>query len=190
MNAPHRPVMLIEPVDERAHAVIPQLNNPAVQAREDPWPPRVEAQPLHPIALRLKLGQHCAGSSHLPNVPPPPPRSKHLQRNPKTLQHSHTSSLQHHSGCTFKTLAMATPARVSSPPHQIEYRKFALDYCARRNPIAASRELRRGAWCGNQETRRGREAETELAPPSPGLPSPLANMSSCIRFRSSSTHSS
>jgi hypothetical protein len=32
-----------------------------VEARQDPWPPRVEAQALHPVALRLELGQHPPG---------------------------------------------------------------------------------------------------------------------------------
>jgi hypothetical protein len=32
-----------------------------VEARQDPWPPRVEAQALHPVALRLELGQHPRG---------------------------------------------------------------------------------------------------------------------------------
>jgi hypothetical protein len=39
-----------------------------VEAGEDPWPPRVEAQALHPVALGLELGQH------LPPASPPPAR--------------------------------------------------------------------------------------------------------------------
>jgi hypothetical protein len=56
MNSTHWPIVLIEAVDECAHTVVPQLDDTAVQAGQDPWPPRVEAQPLHPITLGLKLG--------------------------------------------------------------------------------------------------------------------------------------
>jgi hypothetical protein len=34
-----------------------------VEAGEDPWPPRVEAEALDPVALGLELGQHRPGSS-------------------------------------------------------------------------------------------------------------------------------
>jgi hypothetical protein len=35
-----------------------------VEAGEDPWPPRVEAEALDPVALGLELGQHRpAGAS-------------------------------------------------------------------------------------------------------------------------------
>lgn len=62
VDAPDWSIVLIESVYERAHPVVPELNNAAVQAGENPWPARVKAQPLHPIALGLKLGQHCARS--------------------------------------------------------------------------------------------------------------------------------
>ena len=58
MHAADGAVVLVEAVEEGAHAVVPHLDHPAVEAGEDPWPPRVEAQALHPVALRLELGQH------------------------------------------------------------------------------------------------------------------------------------
>lgn len=58
MDAADGAVVLVEAVEEGAHAVVPHLDHPAVEAGQDPWPPRVEAQPLHPVALRLELGQH------------------------------------------------------------------------------------------------------------------------------------
>jgi hypothetical protein len=61
VDAADRPVVLVEAVEEGAHAVVPHLDHPAVEARQDPWPPRVEAQALHPVALRLELGQHPRG---------------------------------------------------------------------------------------------------------------------------------
>ena len=36
--------MLVESVDERAHAVVPQLDDAIVQTRKDPRPCRVERQ--------------------------------------------------------------------------------------------------------------------------------------------------
>jgi hypothetical protein len=52
------PVVLVEAVEEGAHAVVPHLDHPAVEARQDPWPPRVEGQALDPVALGLELGEH------------------------------------------------------------------------------------------------------------------------------------
>ena len=46
-------VVLVEPIDERPHPVIPQLDHPAVQRREDPWPLRVEREALHAVRLGL-----------------------------------------------------------------------------------------------------------------------------------------
>lgn len=48
----------LSPVKQRPHAVIPELDDPVVQGREDPWSDGVERQPLHPVALGLELGQH------------------------------------------------------------------------------------------------------------------------------------
>ena len=47
-------VVLVEPIDERPHPVIPQLDHPAVQRREDPWPLRVEREALHAVRLGLR----------------------------------------------------------------------------------------------------------------------------------------
>jgi hypothetical protein len=56
--AANGPIVLVEAVEEGAHAVVPHLDHPAVETRQDPWSPRVEAQALHPVALRLELSQH------------------------------------------------------------------------------------------------------------------------------------
>lgn len=61
VHAAHGAVVLVEAVDKRAHAVVPELNHAAVQRRQDPWPPRVEGQALHPVALRLELGEASGG---------------------------------------------------------------------------------------------------------------------------------
>lgn len=50
--------MLVEAVDEGAHAVIPELDHAAVKTREDPWALAVKAQSLHSIALSLEFRQH------------------------------------------------------------------------------------------------------------------------------------
>ena len=58
MDSADGPVVLVEAVEEGAHAVVPHLDHPAVEARQDPWPPRVEGQALDPVALGLELGEH------------------------------------------------------------------------------------------------------------------------------------
>lgn len=58
VNPPDGTVVLLEAVDEGPHAVVPELDHAAVEAGEDPWPLAVEAQALHPVALRLELRQH------------------------------------------------------------------------------------------------------------------------------------
>lgn len=67
VNAADGAVVLVEAVEERAHAVVPHLDDPAVEAGEDPWAARVEGEALDPVALGLELGQHLA------RRPPPPP---------------------------------------------------------------------------------------------------------------------
>ena len=42
--------------------VIPELEDAIMKRGEDPGPVDVEGQALHPGGLRLKLGQHPAGS--------------------------------------------------------------------------------------------------------------------------------
>lgn len=51
-------VVLLEAVDERPHAVVPELDDTAVEAGEDPWTLGVEAQPLNAVALGLEFRQH------------------------------------------------------------------------------------------------------------------------------------
>lgn len=58
MNATHGSIVLVEAINESAHAVIPELDDATVQTRQDPWPLAVEAQPFHSITLRLELRQH------------------------------------------------------------------------------------------------------------------------------------
>ena len=61
VNAAHGTVVLVEAIDQRLHAVVPELHYAVVQRCENPRPVRVEGEPLHPVALRLKLAQHrCA----------------------------------------------------------------------------------------------------------------------------------
>lgn len=50
--------MLIEAVEDGAHAVDPHLGDTAVEARQDPWMARVEGLVLDPVALGFDLGEH------------------------------------------------------------------------------------------------------------------------------------
>ena len=59
MDSTNRAIVLVETVDQSAHAVVPELDDAAVQAGQDPWPSRVKAQTLHAITLGLELRQHC-----------------------------------------------------------------------------------------------------------------------------------
>jgi hypothetical protein len=54
----HRAVVLVKPVQQRAHAVVPELHNAVVKRGEHPGPAGVEGQALHPVALGLELGEH------------------------------------------------------------------------------------------------------------------------------------
>lgn len=54
VHAAHWAVVLIEAIDERAHAVVPQLDHPAVQRRQDPWALGVERQALDAVRLGLR----------------------------------------------------------------------------------------------------------------------------------------
>lgn len=62
MNTTDRSIVLVESINESAHAIIPELDHAAVETRQDPWPLAVEAQTFHSIALRLKLRQHFYNS--------------------------------------------------------------------------------------------------------------------------------
>ena len=66
MNAADGSVVLVESVDEGAHAVIPELDHTAVETCEDPWALGVKAQSFHSIALGLEFRQHFG-----PIVSPP-----------------------------------------------------------------------------------------------------------------------
>jgi hypothetical protein len=59
VDAAHGAVVLVEAVQQRAHSVVPQLNDTVVQRRQDPRPHRVKGQAFHPITLALELSQHC-----------------------------------------------------------------------------------------------------------------------------------
>eukprot|EP00965_Chrysotila_dentata_P212747 6187225-Pleurochrysis_carterae.AAC.3 len=59
----HRPVVLVEAVEQRAHAVVPKLHDAIVQAREHPRPLRMKGEALHAVRLGLKLGQHRAAGA-------------------------------------------------------------------------------------------------------------------------------
>ncbi|GER35508.1 SusC/RagA family TonB-linked outer membrane protein [Striga asiatica] len=55
MNPSNRPIVLVKPINESAHAIIPELDHATVKTRQDPWPLAMETQSFHSIALRLKL---------------------------------------------------------------------------------------------------------------------------------------
>jgi hypothetical protein len=63
VDAPDGPVVLVEAVEEGAHAVVPHLDDAAVEAGQDPWAARVEGKALDPVALGLELGEHLPPSS-------------------------------------------------------------------------------------------------------------------------------
>jgi len=44
------------------------LDHAAVQGCEDPWALGVKGQALHPVALGLKLGEHCVAMGTEPNA--------------------------------------------------------------------------------------------------------------------------
>jgi hypothetical protein len=70
VDAPDGPVVLVEAVEEGAHAVVPHLNDSAMEAGQDPWAARVEGEALDPVALGLELGEH---------LPPPPFEERDLR---------------------------------------------------------------------------------------------------------------
>ena len=49
MHAAHGSVVLVEAVDESAHSIVPELNNTAVQAGQNPWPLGMERQTLDAV---------------------------------------------------------------------------------------------------------------------------------------------
>ena len=50
--------MLVEPIDQSTHTIIPELDHTTVQTGEDPWSLRVEGEALNSVTLRLELRQH------------------------------------------------------------------------------------------------------------------------------------
>lgn len=58
MDATNGSIVLVEAINESAHAVIPELDDATVQTRQDPWALGVEAQPLNSVTLSLELRQH------------------------------------------------------------------------------------------------------------------------------------
>jgi hypothetical protein len=66
VDAAHGAVVLIKAVDQCAHAVVPQLDDAAVQGGQDPWALGVEGQALHPaggaaVAARQQWSAGLAG---------------------------------------------------------------------------------------------------------------------------------
>ena len=58
MNAADGTIVLVKFLDQRAHAVIPQLDDAVVQRSEDPWPLRVKREALNAGRFSLKFCQH------------------------------------------------------------------------------------------------------------------------------------
>jgi hypothetical protein len=57
-------IVLLESVDQRSHAVVPELNGGRVKRHEDPWSLGVESDALGSGRLGLELGQHSRGGLH------------------------------------------------------------------------------------------------------------------------------
>eukprot|EP00117_Sycon_ciliatum_P042067 scpid19236/ scgid30660/ len=58
INSTNRSVMLIKPLNQCAHTIIPKLDISIVQARQDPGTVRMKSEALHASTLRFKFGQH------------------------------------------------------------------------------------------------------------------------------------
>ena len=58
MNTTNRTFVLVEPIDQSTHTIIPELDHTTVQTGEDPWSLRVEGEALNSVTLRLELRQH------------------------------------------------------------------------------------------------------------------------------------
>ena len=58
VNTTNRTFVLVEPIDQSTHTIIPELDHTTVQTGEDPWSLRVEGEALHSVTLRLKFRQH------------------------------------------------------------------------------------------------------------------------------------
>lgn len=57
IHTSNRPLVLIKPINKRSHPVVPQLNHPAVQRGQYPWPLGMETESLHSITLCFKFCQ-------------------------------------------------------------------------------------------------------------------------------------
>ena len=53
----HWAFMLFEPIQQRAHAVVEQLDDTIVQGSQDPWPLWVKAQTLDAVGLALEFDE-------------------------------------------------------------------------------------------------------------------------------------
>jgi hypothetical protein len=62
VDAAHGALVLLVLFQQRAHAVVPQLDHAVVQRGEDPGPLGVEGEALHAVALGVKLGEHGCSS--------------------------------------------------------------------------------------------------------------------------------
>ena len=58
MDASDGPVVFVELVDQRLHAVVPQLDDARVQRGQDPRPLTVEGQAFHSSRFRFEFRQH------------------------------------------------------------------------------------------------------------------------------------
>jgi hypothetical protein len=56
----HRAIVFFESVDQRAHAVIPQLNCAGVERDQEPWSCRVESKALRSRGLAFELNNQAS----------------------------------------------------------------------------------------------------------------------------------
>jgi len=94
IHASNRTIMLVESIDERSHAVVPQLNHSTVQTGEDPWSPRVEA-----ASIKIDF----ASVSHSAGFLDPPVRNRRHPTSETSIASQRTPILSH--GSTWSQTA-------------------------------------------------------------------------------------
>lgn len=67
LDTANRAVVLIESVDERSHAVIPQLDDARMKAGENPRAFRMEGEALDAVRLRLELRKRIKSPQSTPS---------------------------------------------------------------------------------------------------------------------------